>query len=98
MGKTFTVQASAPVGAPAEVVYNIIADYRKGHPHILPRKYFEWLEVEQGGRGEVKDTFHGRGLLVGCGRAIRFRFMGPLLRGPPRAARRRGFAGAGRKE
>ena len=52
MGKTFTVKASAPVGAPAEVVYNIIADYRKGHPHILPRKYFEWLEVEQGGRGE----------------------------------------------
>jgi hypothetical protein len=52
MRKTFSVQASAPVGAPAEVVYNIIADYRKGHPHILPRKYFEWLEVEQGGRGD----------------------------------------------
>ena len=52
MGKTFTVEASAPVGAPAEVVYNIIGDYRNGHPHILPRKYFEWLEVERGGRGE----------------------------------------------
>ena len=52
MGKSFTVNASARVGAPADVVYGIIADYRNGHPHILPRKYFEWLEVEQGGRGE----------------------------------------------
>lgn len=52
MGKTFTVKASAKVNAPADVVYDIIADYRNGHPHILPRKYFEWLEVEQGGRGE----------------------------------------------
>jgi hypothetical protein len=52
MGKTYTVKASATVNAPADVVYNIIADYRKGHPHILPRKYFDWLEVEQGGRGE----------------------------------------------
>lgn len=51
MGKNFTVKASAAVDAPAEVVYGIIADYRNGHPHILPRKYFEWLEVEQGGRG-----------------------------------------------
>src|ERR1044072_1519141 len=52
MGKSFTVKASAQVEAPAEVVYNIIADYRNGHPHILPKQYFEWLEVEQGGRGE----------------------------------------------
>ena len=51
MGKSFTVKASASVGAPPEIVYGIIADYRNGHPHILPRKYFEWLEVEQGGRG-----------------------------------------------
>ena len=52
MGKSFTVEAAARVGAPAEVVYNIIADYRNGHPQILPRQDFEWLEVEQGGRGE----------------------------------------------
>jgi polyketide cyclase/dehydrase/lipid transport protein len=52
MRKSFTVKSSAKVKAPADVVYDIIADYRNGHPHILPRKYFEWLEVEQGGRGE----------------------------------------------
>lgn len=52
MRKTFTVKASARVDAPSAVVYGIIADYRNGHPHILPKQYFEWLEVEQGGRGE----------------------------------------------
>ncbi len=52
MGKSFTVKASAKVNAPADLVYGIIADYRNGHPHILPKQYFDWLEVEQGGRGE----------------------------------------------
>src|SRR5215218_6442166 len=52
MAKNFTVRASARVNAPAAVVYGIISDYRNGHPHILPKPYFEWLEVEQGGRGE----------------------------------------------
>ena len=51
MGKSFMVKASARVAAPADVVYGIIADYRNGHPHILPKPYFEWLEVEQGGHG-----------------------------------------------
>jgi hypothetical protein len=51
MRKNFTVKASATVDAPADVVYGIIADYREGHPHILPRRYFDWLEVERGGRG-----------------------------------------------
>ena len=52
MSKSFTVKASARMTAPADVVYGIIADYRNGHPHILPKQYFEWLEVEQGGHGE----------------------------------------------
>lgn len=52
MAKRFTVKASSRVNAPSDVVYDIIADYRNGHPHILPKQYFEWLEVERGGRGE----------------------------------------------
>jgi hypothetical protein len=52
MSKSFTVKASARMTAPADVVYSIIADYRNGHPQILPKQYFEWLEVEQGGHGE----------------------------------------------
>jgi hypothetical protein len=45
------VSQSAVIGAPAPIVYGIIADYRDGHPAILPRRYFEGLEVERGGLG-----------------------------------------------
>lgn len=45
------VSASAPVQAPPAVVYGILADYRDGHPHILPRPHFGALVVESGGRG-----------------------------------------------
>jgi hypothetical protein len=49
--KPFQVTASALINAPAEQVYNILADYRNGHPYILPKPYFSSLEVEQGGVG-----------------------------------------------
>jgi len=45
------VAVSAPVGAPPAVVYGIIADYRSGHPAILPVKYFRDLRVTAGGVG-----------------------------------------------
>jgi hypothetical protein len=45
------VSASSIVPAPAPIVYGIIADYHEGHPAILPRRYFESLEVETGGLG-----------------------------------------------
>lgn len=45
------VAASATIAAPPEVVYAILADYREGHPRILPPQYFRNLTVEQGGRG-----------------------------------------------
>jgi uncharacterized membrane protein len=41
----------AELAAPPEVVYGIIADYREGHPSILPPRWFTHLHVEQGGRG-----------------------------------------------
>jgi hypothetical protein len=50
--KSYQVPASALIKAPAELVYNIIADYHNGHPYILPKPYFLNLEVEQGGFGE----------------------------------------------
>lgn len=43
------VKASAVIAAPAPVVYSIIADYRHGHPSILPPRYFDNLEVLAGG-------------------------------------------------
>lgn len=43
--------ASATIPAPASLLYDIIADYKVGHPSILPPKYFGRLEVLAGGRG-----------------------------------------------
>lgn len=48
---TFNISASAAIPAPAQHVYGIIADYRNGHPHIIPPKYFRNLVVEEGGTG-----------------------------------------------
>jgi polyketide cyclase/dehydrase/lipid transport protein len=45
------VAADARIAASAERVYSIIADYRDGHPHILPKPYFSSLEVDRGGIG-----------------------------------------------
>jgi uncharacterized protein YndB with AHSA1/START domain len=53
-----TISASALIPAPPHQVYTIIADYREGHPHILPKPHFVSLTVEQGG--------------VGAGTVIRF--------------------------
>lgn len=44
------VTASALIPARRERVYNILANYREGHPRILP-KQFSNLVVEQGGLG-----------------------------------------------
>ena len=45
------ITASALINAPAKLIYRIIADYKNGHPHILPKPYFVSLQVEQGGMG-----------------------------------------------
>jgi hypothetical protein len=44
-------QASREMPVPASVVYSVIADYRNGHPAILPKPPFVDLVVEQGGTG-----------------------------------------------
>jgi len=48
---THRVSETAIIDAPAEHVYAIIADYRDGHPRILPRPPFHDYEVEEGGQG-----------------------------------------------
>lgn len=52
MGSSHEVRASALVQAPPARVYGILADYRDGHPRIVPPKYFTWMNVEQGGVGD----------------------------------------------
>ena len=45
------IAVSSLIQAPAQQAYAIIADYRNGHPRILPKPYFVSLTVEQGGVG-----------------------------------------------
>ena len=45
------VTSTAVIPAPPPVVYGVIADYRRGHPSILPPKYFRNLQVMEGGIG-----------------------------------------------
>lgn len=46
-----SLSASKLISSPAQRVYSLIADYRNGHPRILPKPYFISLDVEQGGYG-----------------------------------------------
>jgi hypothetical protein len=45
-----TVSARRDIAVPDDLVYRIIADYRKHHPHILPPA-FSGFTVEGGGEG-----------------------------------------------
>lgn len=45
------VSATKVIPASAARVYDLLADYREGHPSILPKPEFISLTVEQGGRG-----------------------------------------------
>ena len=49
--KQILVEASHVIPAEAETIYGVLADYREGHPAILPQPYFRELVVEKGGRG-----------------------------------------------
>jgi hypothetical protein len=49
--KTFHAEASALIDASPAAIHAIIADYRVGHPAILPKPYFTELTVEKGGFG-----------------------------------------------
>ena len=45
------VKADAVLEARPEAVYAAIADYKQGHPNIIPKESFSDLQVEQGGYG-----------------------------------------------
>ncbi len=49
--RTHTFAMSRLIAAPATVCYDILADYREGHPSILPKPWFGPLTVESGGVG-----------------------------------------------
>jgi hypothetical protein len=64
------VEASAVVAAAPQQVYAVFADYRNGHPRILPRAYFSDLAVEQGGYG-AGTVFRVKTRFLGVERAYR---------------------------
>jgi len=45
------VEVSAEIEAQPQEIYAVVADYRNGHPRILPEEYLRDLEVEAGGYG-----------------------------------------------
>jgi len=45
------VAVARSVPAPPAAVYDLLADYRGGHPRVLPPQYFRDLTVEEGGIG-----------------------------------------------
>lgn len=46
------VRATRAIPAAPDQVYRILADYRAQHPRILPKPWFESVEVQKGGVGE----------------------------------------------
>lgn len=45
------VEMSRIIDAPAEDIYAVIADYKVGHPAILPKPFFTGVEILTGGNG-----------------------------------------------
>jgi hypothetical protein len=48
---TYTVAVSAVISAPPRACYDTIADYRVGHPKIVPPRWFGPIVVDDGGVG-----------------------------------------------
>ena len=47
----YKFSVSLLIPSPPKTVYNVIADYRDGHPKILPKPPFVSLTIESGGIG-----------------------------------------------
>lgn len=76
MSATFTFAASDEIDARADVLYGIMADYRVGHPAVLPRPPFTGIVVEEGGYGAGTVVRVG-GMFLGTERTLRQRVSEP---------------------
>ena len=59
------IAASRIIDASPERLYDLLADYREGHPRILPRPQFGPMTIVEGGRGhgtifDVEMRLYGR--------------------------------------
>lgn len=71
-----SAQKTATLAATPEQIYAVIADYRHHHPQILPRPYFDRLEVEEGGFG-AGTVFRAEMNVFGVKQAFRMRVAEP---------------------
>lgn len=58
-------EAAATVHARPETVWEILTDYREGHPKIIPPRAFSGFVVESGGKGSgtvIRFTFRSAGM------------------------------------
>lgn len=72
---TIRVARSATINAPATTVYRLLADYRKGHPSVLPRS-ITITHIDKGGYG-AGTVVRVRSRMAGQTRLARFRVTEP---------------------
>lgn len=69
-------EQEAVIAAPPDLVYEILADYHRHHPQVLPKEYFSDLRVEEGGQG-AGTTFRVRTHFLGLERAYHMQVSEP---------------------
>jgi hypothetical protein len=67
---THRIAASRIIDAPPQQLYDVLADYRRGHPRILPQPEFGALTVVEGGHGQGT-IFELEMRLLGMRRSLR---------------------------
>jgi hypothetical protein len=74
---TYTVAVSAVISTSPRACYDTIADYRAGHPRIVPPKWFGPIVVDEGGIG-AGTRIHFTMTVLGQTRAMRAEITEPV--------------------
>jgi len=69
------VKVAATIDARSEDVYSTFADYKNGHPHVLPEMLYD-LQVEVGGTG-AGTVFRCKSKVLGVERTLHMRVSEP---------------------
>jgi hypothetical protein len=71
---TYRIEAARMISASAPRIYPLIADYREGHPRIVPPRAFTNLEVIEGGYGagtRIRFDMKAMGRVIACVATVR---------------------------
>jgi hypothetical protein len=74
--KQIKVKAAAVLAARSEDAYATIADYREGHPNIMPKENWYNFQLEQGGYGEGT-VYHITSCVLGVEKSYHHRVSEP---------------------